>query len=221
MRSLAVFMLAVCSLPWSPTAFGDALPGGVTGTVYVQGDSTGMWVPLPEAVVVVTASDTDSTPAPDEGMLVVQDAGLSPPIQVMGPGGILRIVSRSSSIHRLHGVYQGGERIFSLALTMPGLEIAKRLTVPGLVRITCDEGGLGLAPAYVLITAHAGWAATDAEGRYLVTGVPPTSREVRALHPQIGSAVDSVVVTPARAAERDFYLIRLDCLSAPAGLTNE
>ncbi|MBN1424694.1 hypothetical protein JXA88_09060 [Candidatus Fermentibacteria bacterium] len=208
-RALGVSLVAL-SLFCGSKARGDDLPGGVTGTVYVQDDSTDMWVPLQDAVVVVAASAEDSLAVAGEGSVMVDDTGLHPRIQVVKPEGTLKVVSRSSSVHRLHGISDSGQRVFSLALTMPGLEILKRLTGPGLVRLTCDEGHLSQQSAYVLVTPHAGWAVTDSKGRYLIPGVPPSPRAVRAVHPEIGSMVDSVVVTPARAAECDFYLIRLD-----------
>lgn len=214
---LAGALVAACAVL---SAAGEEIPGGVTGVVYVQGDSlSAPWLPLPGAAVMAEAAVTDSGAAATEGQLTVGEHGLFPLIQVLEPGGVLRIISRSSSIHRLQATSERGDRVFSIALTIPGLEVPKTLHQPGMLTLTCTQPGHHLEIAHVLVTHHAGWAPTDGAGRYLVAGIPPGVRAIRVLHPGIGSATDSVVVTPARAAERNFYLIRADL--PPAGAVLE
>lgn len=204
-RMRAAVMWVACAVT---SALSQALPGGVTGVVYVQGDASAPWVPLPGTAVIVDVAPTDTSSVAAQGLLTVDERGLHPLIQALNPGEVLRLVSRSSSIHRLQAQSEAGRRVFSLALTIPGLEIAKTLDSPGLITITCAERGHDHEVAYVFVSPHVGWAATDERGLFLIPGVPSGTRSIRTLHPEIGSAMDSVVVTPARAAERDLYLIR-------------
>jgi len=213
-RVRAPVLTVVCTVT---AVFAQGAPGGITGTVYVQGDSSAVpWEPLPWAAVIVDAAHTDTSIVPGEGLLTVDDRGLHPLIQAVNPGGILRLVSRSSSIHRLQATSEAGDDVFSLALTIPGLEVTKTLRAHGLIAITCAESGHEREIAYVFVYPHVGWAPTDDEGHFLIPGVPVGTRSVRALHPDIGSAMDSVMVTPARAAERNLYLIRPDLSPAMA-----
>ncbi len=194
------------------------VPGGVRGVVYVQGTSPEeAWVPLPDAAVLVEACPTESLPRTG-GTLIVEADGLPPPLQVLTPGAGLTVISRSSLVHRLHAWTEVGERVFSLALTIPGLEVTKKVHARGLVTVRCTERGHAHEKAHVFVTPHVAWALTDATGRFFVRGVPPGRRSIRAVHPTFGTSSDSVWVSEARAAECTLYVVRVD-LPPSAGLS--
>lgn len=193
-------------------AIGDeGVPGGITGVVFVQEDSPDRaWVPLAEAAVIVEAAPGESAVATMSGELILDERGLHPLIQALNPGGSVRLVSRSSSIHRIMAMAPDGTRLFSVALTVPGIEVAKTLRVDGLQTIVCAEPKHDREIAYVYVTPHVASALTDDAGRFLVQGIPPGVWSIVAVHPMIGSVKDSVTVVAARAAERNLYLVRID-----------
>ena len=185
----------------------DALPGGVTGTVYSYCDSLhNHWMPAFESLVLVEPSTEDSLPTPGEVTVTVYGTELSPAFQVALPGARLKLVSRSSRVQRIEASAEGGERLFSVALPMPGLEVVKQLTVPGLVSLYTTKGCTGEPASQILVAANLGWARTDSAGRFLIPGIPPSCKTVWAYHPSQGSITDSVCIAPGRATEVSLYL---------------
>lgn len=183
--------------------------GGVTGRVFALVDSIS-WVPLPGAAVLVEGLGS----AGGLGTLTVEDGRFTPPVQVVAPGGALRIVHRGSSAHRLVAT-AGGEDLFSLWLLVPGLEVTKTMRRQGLVRLACLQPGHQGEEAFVVVRPCWAWALTDSAGTYLVTGVPPGAHLVRAVCPGRGFAADSVEVGPARATPCDLFVVPFSSPEAP------
>lgn len=202
----SVVLPLVCLLVPLQALAGSAIPGGVTGTVYCRADSLDPpWAPQSDVFVLVEAVEGDSVPTPREVTVTVRDTRLEPTLQVALPGAPLRIVSRSSRIQTVVAETEAGERLFSIALPMPGLEVMKRLDDEGFLSIYPKDGGVERG-ASILVLSNMGSAVTDTAGTFLIAGIPPGCRALWAFDPVLGSVSDSVCIEPVRAEEIDLYL---------------
>jgi hypothetical protein len=182
------------------------IPGGVTGTVYCRADSLDPpWAPQTDVLVFVEAVEGDSLPTPPEITVTVRDNRLEPKIQTALPGALLRIVCRSSRIQTVVAETETKERLFSVALPMPGLEVTKRLADECFFSLYPKDSGVERG-ASILVLSNMGSAVTDTAGTFLIAGIPPSCRALWAFDPLLGSVTDSVCVEPARAEEIDLYL---------------
>src|SRR5688500_10269603 len=72
--------------------------------------------------------------------------------------------------------------------------------------VTTAEGGRALASAAVTVSGTSARAATDAEGRYLITGVAPGTWQVTARRIGYTPSTTTVTVTPDVQATANFQL---------------
>ncbi len=208
LRCVAIWVFVVL---WYDANAEDLLPGGVTGTVYCGSDSSWKeWTALPHALVVVRWAETDSL-GEDQSIATVTltESGMIPRFQVIAPGDPLRIISRRSKVARIIARAENGQRLFNIALPLPGLEVEKVLQSSGIVRLYDLELSPERELAYIVVLPNAGWALADSAGSFLIPGIPPGCREIWCFEPSLGSAVDSVCIEPARATQVRLYLPRI------------
>lgn len=125
-----------------------------------------------------------------EGDLVVDNhrCQFVPHVSALMTGGRARVKNSDSLLHNTHGVRASGadgtgkQAVFNLALPNAGqlVDITKRLTKPGLVRVLCDAHTHMFGWIYVHDSPYV--AVTDERGAYRIDGVPPGTYKVTMWH---------------------------------------
>jgi hypothetical protein len=96
-------------------------------------------------------------------------------------GGRVRVRNSDAILHNTHG-FLGKPTVFNLALPNKDqvIEITKRLTKPGVVRVLCDAHPHMFA--WLVVHASPYVAVTDERGAYRIEGVPPGTYKVTMWH---------------------------------------
>jgi hypothetical protein len=159
----------VCGESKAPEALVVSAEGGVRGSVvFVHGVARGK--------------------AP-EGELVIDNHGcvFVPHVGAVMAGARARVKNSDPILHNTHGVLAGPagggkQTVFNLALPSPGqvIDITRKLTKPGLVRLLCDAHPHMSAWVYVHDSPY--FAVTDELGQFRIEGVPPGTYQVSMWH---------------------------------------
>lgn len=173
-------LLLACGRGPSHDTGADVDPGAVEVRVY--GEDTGRAVGCAEdAAAGAVAGAVVWTPVeglrPDQAVLTWQDCGPQPQGLVLPAGSALTL--RNDRAERLAVDWQVGDRRGSAVLA-PGAQRALSLPSEGL--LTVRAAG---QQAAVVLGGVGG--VTDAQGRTSLARVPAGERELRVLHPSLGS----------------------------------
>jgi len=127
-------------------------------------------------------------------------------VTVVTPGERTRVKNSDPILHNTHG-YLGRTTVFNLALPNQGqmIDITKRLTKPGVVRVLCDAHPHMFA--WLIVHDSPYYAVTDEHGAFKIDGVPAGTWKVfaysrRAEHPTSAT----VTVTPNGVANTTLEL---------------
>lgn len=92
-----------------------------------------------------------------------------------------RVKNSDSILHNTHG-FRGKPTVFNLALPNRDqmIDITKRLTKPGVIRVVCDAHPH--MTAWMLVHDSPYYAVTDERGAYRMDGIPPGSYKVTMWH---------------------------------------
>jgi hypothetical protein len=130
-----------------------------------------------------------------------EDCLLSPRVQtVIGPG-TLNIASEDVAMHRNRIVNVGTGEMEAIAPFNDNGEVIpfdRLLEKPAELEITCD-----LHPwskAWILVLDHPYFTVSAKTGAFSIDDVPPGTYKVKAWHPRLGVAEQSVTFAPAQAA---------------------
>lgn len=104
-----------------------------------------------------------------------------PHVVAVMAGGRARIRNSDPMLHNTHGLH-GARTVFNLALPLKDqvVDISRRLTKPGVVRVLCDAHPHMFAWLVVHDSPYV--AVTDARGAYLVDQIPPGTYRVTTWH---------------------------------------
>lgn len=102
-------------------------------------------------------------------------------VTVVTPGERTRVRNSDPILHNTHG-YLGRTTVFNLALPNPGqmIDITKRLTKPGVIRVLCDAHPH--MAAWLIVHDSPYHAVTDAHGAFRIDGVPAGTWKVTMWH---------------------------------------
>lgn len=155
-------------------------------------------------VVVMLEGIRQGKPWPDlRPTLVNQDGRFIPHVQATRKGERLAIVNRDPVLHNTHG-FQGGRTIFNVALPqfLRGRAVSQPLREAGIVEVMCDVHDW--MNGWIVVLEHPYVAITDAEGAYVIAGIPPGSYTVTAWHEQLGRRQARVEIPVGGRAQLDF-----------------
>jgi plastocyanin len=161
-------------------------PIGVSRNRDVCGDSKGSEALIlgPErgvrgSVILVGGVARGKQPAAD----VVLDSSrcsFVPRVSVTTPGERARVKNADPLVHNPHGLL-GKPTVFNLALPRDQMiDITRRLTQPGVVRVVCDVHPH--MTAWVVVHDSPYYAVTDERGAFRIEGLPPGSYKVTMWH---------------------------------------
>ncbi|HSF05380.1 MAG TPA: carboxypeptidase regulatory-like domain-containing protein [Methylomirabilota bacterium] len=122
-----------------------------------------------------------------EGQLLIDNLRclFVPHVSALMGGTRARVRNSDALLHNTHGFHGAGagrQTVFNLALPSAGqvIEITKKLTRPGPVRVLCDAHPHMFAWVYVHTSPYV--AVSDARGVYRIPGVPPGTYRVTMWH---------------------------------------
>jgi plastocyanin len=172
MRALAMLLLLA-----SP-----ALAAQVDGRVVREGDGV--------AYVAVVLDGGEARRAPREAHVDEVQLSFVPKVQVVAPGSRLVFHDRDDEAHGVHGWWS--ERTLFNRAVVPGEPgFAVVLDQPGVLALTCDLHQS--MRAFVVVSDSPLATVTSADGRFHLDDVPLGSYVLRALYPEPGHAMGSVV----------------------------
>jgi len=202
-----LFLISMFSLSsWALGAAqaGDVSGGGViTGTVELRGGRsstkvtvdqdaevcgdtlrldnviTGSGHALKNAVVYIT--DISTGPESAAGSIALSHRGclIEPRVQVAFLGAPVLLKNEDMTTHSFLGTL-GGHPIFNVSLPLKGQKAERRLSQPGLIRVTCEKHRW--ESAWIFVSPHPYAAVTDAQGRFTLKDVPPGTYQLKAWH---------------------------------------
>lgn len=102
-------------------------------------------------------------------------------VTAAGPGDRVRVKNSDPILHNTHGKL-GKPTVFNLALPNKDqmIEVTKRLTKPGVVRVLCDAHPHMMA--WMIVHDSPYYAVTDDKGVFKIDGVPPGTYKVTMWH---------------------------------------
>ena len=184
MASFTHALAALLLLPVAPAegALAPAAPvdpalGSVVGSVTITKDSPGGKAKADRAGVVVYL-EAPMDPALEERLLDAPppvhsvrqvNKSFTPQVSAVLRGTEVRFPNDDMIFHNVFSLSK--PRRFDLGRYGRGASKSVRFDTPGVVRVFCDIHAH--MSAYILVFAHTFFAATDAEGRYRIPGVPP------------------------------------------------
>ena len=142
-------------------------------------------------------------------------------VSVTMPGERTRVKNSDGILHNTHG-FLGKPTVFNLALPNKDqmIDITKRLTRPGVVRVVCDAHPH--MAAWMIVHDSPYYAVTDDKGAFRIDGIPPGSYKVtmwhegfrpkgldkdgRPLYDEPHTITRDVTIAPKGAATLDFEL---------------
>lgn len=124
------------------------------------------------ANVVVKIIGATEKAEPKKGHLDQVNCQFVPHIQVLPTGSTLVITSSDSVLHNAHAFYEDGSTAFNIAVPIVGMEINKKMTKPGILKLRCDAGHTWMS-GYIVVVDEPYYAETDADGNFTIDGIPP------------------------------------------------
>jgi plastocyanin len=102
-------------------------------------------------------------------------------VTATGPGDRVQVKNSDPILHNTHG-WIGKPTVFNLALPNKNqmIDITKRLTKPGVVRVLCDAHPH--MNAWMIVHDSPYYAVTDEHGAFKITGVPPGTYKLTMWH---------------------------------------
>ncbi|HEU5196736.1 MAG TPA: carboxypeptidase regulatory-like domain-containing protein [Methylomirabilota bacterium] len=102
-------------------------------------------------------------------------------VSVTMPGERTRVKNSDGILHNTHG-FLGKPTVFNLALPNKDqmIDITKRLTKPGVIRVVCDAHPH--MTAWMIVHDSPYYAVTDDKGAFKIDGIPPGAYKVTMWH---------------------------------------
>jgi plastocyanin len=233
----AVLVLATTSLAAAYEATAVKDPGAVTGVVRFSGTA-----PKLEPIAVNKNRDICGDHKASEALLVGADRGVRGAVilvegvakgkkasadvivdnakclfvhhvTAMGPGDRVRVRNSDPVLHNTHGRL-GKATVFNLALPNKDqmIDVTKRLTKPGVVRVLCDAHPHMMA--WLIVHDSPYYAVTDDRGAFKIDGLPAGTYKVTMWHEGFRpKGVDK----DGRPAYEDPITVTRDVTVAPGG----
>jgi plastocyanin len=216
---VAAALVALCALVPTLTAQGMGAIHGVVTTkaraarpIRVTFDQKvcGTEVPDPSIAVdaaghlanaVVTLTGVKAR-APSRVVSVVNDkCTFVPRVQVVASNGTVKTSSNDPVLHTTVVQQMDGRQLFNVALPMPGIEINKPLTAPGIMRVGCSTHQW--MRGWIVSTDEQS-AVSAADGSFTIADVPPGTHQLRVWHEALKATTQTVTVTAGKTVEVRF-----------------
>lgn len=151
---------------------------------------------IQNAVVTVLRVPSSSELPPQEGHLDQVNCKFQPHVQVLPVGSKLKITSSDSVLHNSHGFNEDGSTAFNIAVPIAGMELPTTIKNTGVIKLRCDAGHTWMS-AYIIGVDHPYYALTDADGNFIIEGVPAGSYEIEVWQEWLGKHREPITVTEA------------------------
>lgn len=145
------------------------------------------------ANAVVKILGAAGSTSPQEGNLDQVSCDFVPHVQVLPLHSTLHITSSDPVLHNSHGFFEDGSTAFNIAVPIAGMELTTKLDKPGVIKLRCDAGHTWMS-AYVVVPDEPFFAMTDADGNFILEGVPPGSYEIEVWQEWLGKTKQPVEV---------------------------
>jgi hypothetical protein len=131
---------------------------------------------------------------------------LDPYVQVMSTNATLNVSNDDRTLHTNRFINVGTGQIAALAPFNDDGEVVPvdKLKEPAEVEVVCEEHPW--THAWIAVLDHPYFAQTSASGSFTIDGIPPGRYRVRAWHPLLGFADDSVTVTAGQQTSVAFRI---------------
>ena len=157
------------------------------------------------ANAVVKIVGAPGTAAPGTGKLDQIKCEFVPHVQALLMGSTLKITSSDPVLHNSHAFFEDGTTAFNIAVPIMGMEISKKLDKAGLLKFRCDAGHTWMS-AYVAVLSEPFFAVTDADGNFMIEGVPAGNYELEVWHEWLGTHREPLVVKEGEPASATLTL---------------
>jgi hypothetical protein len=122
-------------------------------------------------------------------------------VQVVAPNGTVKTSSKDPVLHTTVVQQMDGRQLFNVALPMPGIEINKPLTGPGIMRVGCSTHQWMRG---WLVSTDEQSAVTAADGSFTLADVAPGTYQLRVWHEALKATTQTVTVTAGKTAQVTF-----------------
>ncbi|HXG16855.1 MAG TPA: carboxypeptidase regulatory-like domain-containing protein [Calidithermus sp.] len=119
-----------------------------------------------------------------------------PRLLLIPPGASVEVHNSDPILHNFHTVSALGPGV-NLGQRAGGRPLRVRFDRPEWVEVRCDVHGTGYMRAWIVVTAHPFYAATDARGRFRLPAIPPGPHTLAAWHELLGRTSAPVTVGPS------------------------
>jgi hypothetical protein len=139
---------------------------------------------------------------------------LDPFVQVVTTNGTLNVSNDDRTLHTNRFINVGTGQIAGVAPFNDDGEVVPldRLREPAEIEVVCEQHPW--THAWIAVLDHPYYAQTSATGTFSIDGIPPGRYKVRAWHPSLGFADDSVTITAGQQTSVAFR-IRPTAATAP------
>lgn len=156
---------------------------------------------LANVLLRVTEGVSGSYPAPSEAKTLDQKGcAYSPRLLALMVGQPLDIVSSDATLHNVHAAAKANKP-FNLGMPAPGTRYTRTFAAPEIVPFRCDVHPW--MRAWVAVVPHPFFAATGADGRYEIRGLPAGTYTVEAWHEKLPAQTFTVTVADGATETRD------------------
>ena len=158
---------------------------------------------LKNAIVAIDAIERGK--APDTTAVATLDnlgCHFVPRVQTLTVGQTLEIANSDPILHSSHA--KAGKRtVFNLALATKGQKIPKTIRETGRLNVRCDAGHTWMN-AWIESFPHPYHAVTDAEGKALISDIPPGKYTITVWHEALGAETLPVTIESGKTAPLHF-----------------
>jgi len=131
-------------------------------------------------------SQGKKTPGKEKFVLDQRKCEYVPHVMILPAGAQMEIVNSDPILHNVHAYDLTSESrtAFNIAQPIKGQRTpikTTQLKAPGLMLETCDAGHPWMS-AYVIVADHPYYAVTDANGKFVLSDVPPGSYKLKMWH---------------------------------------
>jgi len=130
---------------------------------------------------------------PKKGHLDQVNCQFVPHVQVVPTGSTLTITNSDSVLHNAHALYEDGSTAFNIAVPIVGMEMNKKLTKAGILKLRCDAGHTWMKGSIVVLDDPY-YALTDSSGNFTIEGIPPGQYEVEVWQEWLGKSKQPIDV---------------------------
>jgi hypothetical protein len=140
---------------------------------------------------------------------------LEPYVQVMSTNSTLNVINDDRTVHINRFINVGTGQITGIAPFNDDGEVVPvdKFREPAEIEVVCEQHPW--SHAWMAVLDHPYFAQTSASGTFTIDGIPPGKYRVRAWHPALGFADDSVTVNAGQQASVAFR-IRPTATTGPA-----